>query len=130
MDDRELLWKAFEKELELYKFYLEVALKLSVFVFGITGAIISYYLAHAAAGPWTRWALVLPLIMNCGFGFVCWRGIEPARRLAENHRQRGKDLQMAGGGLDFDALPRVLKVFTLLYLLVAVAVAVLVAVGG
>ncbi len=37
MDDRELLWMAFEKELELYKFYLEVALKLSVFVFGITG---------------------------------------------------------------------------------------------
>ena len=129
MDDRELLWNAFEKELELYKFYLEVALKLSIFVFGITGAIISHYLVNAAAGPWTRWALILPLIMNCGFAFVCWRGIKPARRLAERHRQRGKDLQLAGGGLDLDTLPRALRVFTLLYVIVALAVAVLVAVG-
>ena len=129
MDDRESLWRVFEKEIELYKFYLEVALKLSVFVFGITGAIISYYLAHAAAGPWARGALILPLIMNCGFAFVCWRGIKPARRLAEGHRQRGKDLQLASGGLDLDTLPRALRVFTLLYVLVAVAVAVLVAVG-
>ncbi len=83
MDDRELLWRAFEKEIDVYKFYLEAAIKLSVFVYGITGAIVSYYLAQPVTGPWTRGALILPLIMNTGFGFVCWRGINPAERLAE-----------------------------------------------
>lgn len=46
MDDRELLWKQYQLNIELYRTYLDLALKLNLFYYAITGAIVSFYFAH------------------------------------------------------------------------------------
>ena len=38
------LTKRYEFEIDLYKFYLDMSVKGSLFAFGLTGALISYYL--------------------------------------------------------------------------------------
>lgn len=68
---REDLWKEFDKEVEMYKFYLEIVLKTSIFVFGITGAITSYCLANVTQSL-IKFSLLLPLVMNAGFACMFW----------------------------------------------------------
>ncbi len=69
--EREDLWKEFEKSIDLYKFYLDMVLKASIFIFGITGGITSYYLSNTNK-PLIKLSLVLPLIMNAGFTLLIY----------------------------------------------------------
>jgi hypothetical protein len=67
MDEKELLWHQYETSIETYKHYLKLAIELNAFYYAITGAIVSYYLAHAAQ-PLMRFALLLPVAMSFLFG--------------------------------------------------------------
>lgn len=67
MDDRELLWKQYQLNVDLYRSYLELAIKINVFYYAITGAILSYYFAHPDV-PLVKWSLVLPLLMSIALG--------------------------------------------------------------
>ena len=67
MDDRELLWKQYQLNVDLYRGYLELTIKINVFYYAITGAILSYYFAHQSM-PLVKWSLVLPLIMSIALG--------------------------------------------------------------
>jgi hypothetical protein len=66
MDEPELLWKQYQQNVDLYKFYLDLLIKFNVFYYAVTGAIISFVLAHSTE-PLIRYALVLPLVMSVGF---------------------------------------------------------------
>jgi hypothetical protein len=63
MDDRELLWRQYQQNVDLYRFYLELVLKINIFYYGITGAIISFYFTHPATEG-IQFSLVLPLVMS------------------------------------------------------------------
>ena len=63
MDARELLWKQYNLNVGLYRGYLELVVKMNVFYYAVTGAILSYYFAHAAE-PLVKWSLLLPLAMS------------------------------------------------------------------
>jgi hypothetical protein len=49
MDEPELLWKQYQQNVDLYKFYLDLLIKFNVFYYAVTGAIISFVLAHSTA---------------------------------------------------------------------------------
>ena len=57
------LWKQYEINVDLYKHYLKLTIEINVFYYAITGALLSYYLAHHSQ-PSLRFALVLPFLMS------------------------------------------------------------------
>ena len=74
MDEQnELLWRQYAQHIDLYKFYFEVTIKLTAFHYAITGAILSYYFTQPPDSM-VRWALLLPVVLSSGLGFIFWRG--------------------------------------------------------
>jgi uncharacterized membrane protein YeiH len=67
MDDRELLWEQYNLNVDLYRSYLELVVKMNVFYYAVTGAIVSYYFTHATE-PMVKWSLLLPLLMSVALG--------------------------------------------------------------
>ncbi len=70
---QDLLWNQYALHVDLYKFYLDLAIKLNVFYYAVTGAILSYYFQGASDGV-ARYALVLPIVMSFGLGGIFWYG--------------------------------------------------------
>ncbi len=67
MDDKEILWNQYKLNVDLYRSYLELVVKINVFYYGITGAILSFYFAHPQEAL-LKYALLLPLVMSVALG--------------------------------------------------------------
>lgn len=102
------------QDLLLYKFYLELVFKVAVFVFGITGALVSFFLANAADAVYLRYSLLLPIVMNAGFSALCALGAPSAMRLRDLHRP-----------YELAALPVLLWLFAAIYGIVTIGLLVL-----
>src|SRR5579885_2220431 len=61
--DNDTLWKQYSLYVDLYKFYMEITVKINLFYYGITGAILSFYFTHPAT-PFVKLALGLPILMS------------------------------------------------------------------
>src|ERR1022692_4462331 len=72
-DDTEILWRQYNLYVDLYKFYMEVVLKLNIFFYAITGGILTFYLAHPGIAL-IRYALLLPALMSLAFSGVFFYG--------------------------------------------------------
>jgi len=70
MDRQELLWRQYELHVSLYKFYLELTLKINAAFYAIAGAIATYTLSHETAGAATRAALLVPAVLGIGLAVV------------------------------------------------------------
>ncbi len=71
--DKDILWKQFSLYVDLYKFYMDLSVKLNLFYYGITGAILSFYFAHSSA-PLVKYALCLPILMSLVFSGMFFYG--------------------------------------------------------
>jgi hypothetical protein len=67
MDDRELLWRQYQLNIDLYKGYLELIVKINVFYYAITGAILSFFFSNQ--NHLTKFSLLLPLFMSIALEF-------------------------------------------------------------
>jgi hypothetical protein len=82
MDERQLLWNRYSLHIEMYQKYLDTVVKLNLFYYGITGAIISFYFTNKANGLTTEYALLLPifvsvlLILFFLFGAISYRVVK------------------------------------------------------
>ncbi len=118
MNDKELLWKEYELNINTYRGYLELALKVNVFYYAITGAIVTYYFAHHDQ-PLIRLALVFPLVTSVFFASLFGVGAY----LSKNTRRDTREL---GTQLGFKVIPELgvltlfLAIFAALMLLVSV----------
>lgn len=65
----ELLWKQYSLHVDLYKFYLELVVKVNVFYYAITGGILSFYFSHPDE-QLAKYALALPTIMSATLGVL------------------------------------------------------------
>lgn len=63
MNREDLDWKQYQLNVDLYRGYLDVALKMNGYYYAVTGAIVSYCLAHQD-DSFMRWSLLLPLVMS------------------------------------------------------------------
>jgi hypothetical protein len=63
MADKEVLWKQYAQNVDLYKFYLDLTVKINVYYYGVTGAILAYYFQHSS-DRLSRFALLLPTIFS------------------------------------------------------------------
>jgi hypothetical protein len=67
MERKELLWRQYELHVDLYKHYLKLCIEINALYYAITGAIVSYFFAHAGEAN-MRLALVLPLCLTMLLG--------------------------------------------------------------
>ena len=66
--DNDSLWKQYHLHIDLYKHYLDLALKFNMFYYAVTGAILSFYFSQADVSL-IRFSLIFPVLMSIGFGF-------------------------------------------------------------
>jgi hypothetical protein len=67
--DREISWRDYATSADLYKFYLEILVKITAFNYGVTGALLSFVLTRREIG-YGKWALLLPVLLS-----LCLAGI-------------------------------------------------------
>lgn len=91
-NDREtiLRWNI-DKDVELYKFYLDVSVKAAVFLMAVTGAIASYVLSQPH-NKIISIALAFPAIVNTGFTVLFFYSVIEAKRMAQVHIEASREL--------------------------------------
>jgi ABC-type antimicrobial peptide transport system permease subunit len=67
---RETLLKQYQTHVDLYKHYLELSLKVNIFYYAVTGAILSFYFTKAHDNDITRYSLLLPFLMSVLFAII------------------------------------------------------------
>lgn len=117
--EEERHWEQYTLHLDLYKTHLDIVVKVLGFYYGITGAIISYYLAHKRENPQIKLALFLPLLFSIAFAVIGFRGsrliLYTQRELKETAKRFGlylyapltgliNLLRLAGAGCTLTAL--------------------------
>jgi len=69
MDERDLLWKQYALNVDLYKFYLDLVVKVNAFYYAITGAILAYYFQHSTERL-SRFAVLLPILFSLALSAI------------------------------------------------------------
>ena len=117
MTPADSLLKRYEKEIDLYKFYLDISVKASLFAFGITGALLSYFFANHEKDKFLVWSLTLPIILNAGFFVLFFASIGASTTMMYDHM---KTCEQLNGLEPFDTnpLPSLCKILSCMYALV------------
>jgi hypothetical protein len=64
------LWERYVMHVDLYKYYMGFILKINIFYYGITGAILSYYFSNNLNGTKQEMVLFLPIAISvCLYAF-------------------------------------------------------------
>jgi hypothetical protein len=88
--EREILWRDYGLSADLYKFYLENAVKVNVFYYAITGGIASFCFAQRQV-TYAKCALLLPALMSlCLAIFFGWSAPFAGRLRDENYKLAAK----------------------------------------
>jgi len=91
--EREILWRDYALSADLYKFYVETVVKVNVFYYAITGAIVSFCFAQRQIA-YTKWALMLPALMSVSLAFLCGWSIPFATTLQKENYTLARKLGM------------------------------------
>lgn len=62
-----IMWKDFEMSVNLHRSYLDFAVKINLFYYAVTGAILSYHFSKEADSI-SVFALLLPILMSFSLG--------------------------------------------------------------
>lgn len=107
IDANNVLWKQYATYVDLFKFYLDTALKANLWFYSITGAILTYYFAvknarpdspnvlNAAASPLEH-TLVLPMVLGVGLGIIFLVGSTQANDMRNKLRYIRDELKLPG----------------------------------
>lgn len=111
-------WRQYDRMISPYERYLDLALRLAIFIFAICGGITSYVLANATHDQDTRWALLVPMAMLLGFAIFFCRaaGLMPVLR---KHVFELRGHLGLGVAPDLGVLTELLCLLALLFVLVA-----------
>ena len=122
-DDKEgiLRWKI-DKDIELYKFYLDVSVKGSIFLMAVSGAIASYVLSKPG-GTIISISLAFPAIVNAGFTILFFYSAIEAKRMEQIHAETSQKLGVPE--VNIKPLRSVCKIFCLMYAFATVGLLVL-----
>ena len=92
--DRETLRWKIDKDIQLYQFYLDMSVKVAVFLMTVTGAMASYVLTNSR-GHVPGITLLFPAGMNLGFAVLFAFSIKEAKNLFNEHRKTCKGLEIS-----------------------------------
>lgn len=122
--DKDILWKQFSLYVDLYKFYMDLTIKVNLFYYGITGAILSFYFAHPST-PLIKYSLYLPILMSLMFSAVFFYGAHLMPILRRDLFGIRDKLNLATAP-DLGILTIVLRSFAFLLVIVAICLGILV----
>ena len=91
MDINSIEWKDFEQSVELHKSYLDFAIKLNLFHYAITGAILSFHFTKDIPSV-SVFALILPIVLSLSLGGFFLYGAKLAINLRYNIKLRAEKL--------------------------------------
>jgi hypothetical protein len=66
---KDYIWRKIDKDLELYRFYLDISIKTALFALGVTGALVSFYFSQSQKSLIAP-SLLVPFILNIGFSVL------------------------------------------------------------
>ena len=124
MDAQELLWRQYQQNVDLYKFYMDLTVKFNVFFYAVTGAIVSFVLAQHNGNDLIRFSLLLPLVMSlCFAGFFVYGGV--LMRVLKRETFAIRDALRLQAAPDVGVLSVLLYLFSFVFLLIAIGCGVL-----
>lgn len=91
MDKTELKWNDFKQSVELHRAYLDLAIKLNMFYYAITGAILSFYFTHREIAT-AKYALGLPILWSIGLSVLFLWSAVLANNLRSHIRATASEL--------------------------------------
>ena len=94
MDATDIKWNDFKQAVELHRNYLELAMKLNMFYYAITGAIVSFYFTHTDV-PMAKYALGLPILLSAALAVLFLWSAFMAQRLRMHIRNTAAELGLA-----------------------------------
>src|SRR4051812_44419838 len=75
MADSQTLWKQYALHVDLYKFYLALVVKVNVYYYAVTGAILTYYFQNPT-NTLSRYALLLPIAFSLAISAIFFYGAQ------------------------------------------------------
>lgn len=124
MEVSELLWRQYQQNIDLYKFYMDLTIKFNVFFYAVTGAIVSFALAQHDGNDLVRFSLLLPLVMSLSFaGFFVYGGV--LMRVLRRETFAIRDALQLQAAPDVGVLSVLLYLFAFVFLLIAIGCGVL-----
>lgn len=94
MDAIVLKWEDYKMSVELHRSYIDLAIKLNMFDYGITGALLSFYFANSTS-PMAKYALVLPIFLSIGLSILFLVATRLAYNLRGYLRRTAQDLGLS-----------------------------------
>lgn len=93
MEQKSIDWQDFELSVELHKSYLDLAIKLNIFYYAITGAILSFHFSKESPTV-SVIALLLPTMLSILLGAFFLYGAKLAWNLRINIKMRADKLNL------------------------------------
>ena len=91
MDQSELKWNDFKLNVDLHRSYLDLAIKLNMFYYAITGAILSFHFANSQLST-AKFALILPVVLSVGLTVFFFWGAKLANNLRSHIKTTAEEL--------------------------------------
>jgi hypothetical protein len=70
MEEKQLLWNRYSIHIDLYQKYMDIVLKINLFYYGITGALLSFYFSNNGNNSTIEYGLILPILFSFGLIFL------------------------------------------------------------
>jgi len=118
--EREILWRQYNLYIELFKFYLTLALKANIFYYVLTGAILTYYFANSEK-ELIKHSLLLPGILGIIMGGMFMYGAFLIKILKREVHHIKKELNLKTPP-DFNVLFVFLIIFGIMIIIVGVLI--------
>ena len=120
-DLNEALWRKLGTDIDLYKFYLDIAVKAGLFVFGITGAMAAY--VFSGKTDLAVYALPFPLALNVGFTILFHYSVDAAKQFRTSHEQTCESLAIRPA-FNLRPLESTCSILSIMFLLAAIGLAI------
>jgi hypothetical protein len=120
---RKLQWREYEVQVDLYKHYMDMLMKVNAFFYIITGGILSFYFVNYGK-PFVRYALLFPILMSFVLGATFFYAASRWKRVVKIMREALDSLDLVKAP-DAQILYILLRTSALIFLVVGVSMCVL-----
>lgn len=122
-EKEETILKRFDSEIDTYKFHLDIVIKVGLYIFGITGGIVSFVLTKGHFSLINRLSLAIPIILNIGVAVTYGLAVSRTKAGFKDHQKTCRQLEIRH--FDMSSLTHVCLVLCISFALVAAGLAVL-----
>jgi len=84
LSEENVLWRQYLVLVDLYKYYLDVVWKVSVWYYAVAGALLAYYFQHVVDhNPYLKWLLPFIVVVSWALSLLHWRALPQLMQLRD-----------------------------------------------